>query len=1319
MAERIEVIITGDSKDLKAACVGARNDIGGVTDAAKDNTVATDRNTAATDRNTAATNRSRKEHDKLKTSLINTAAGLKVAQGVFKMVKFPAMIAGAGEAVKAIDAVGASLVSMTGAVGPASGALVALPSLLSAGAEGALTFKLATNDLSQALAGNKKAIENLTPEAKVFLDTLKSYKGEVKTLRQEAQKGMFPGLTKGLKDANQNFGVLQKMVGDTGKSIGFLGERAGKLIGGKSFGQDMLKISGTNQRSIKDLGVGFLALGSAMRHVLVAADPFMKWMTGTAKGWGKQIEGAAKLGRENGKLALFLKHTRESMTVLGHVGGNLGKTLFQIGKAGRENGMSLWQMFDKTTKGWAKWTKSAEGQTKIADYFKATKPAFVEMGRLVADIAKDFAKMGANGNIAPLIHQIRVELLPALFDLLDSTTKSLGPALVDTITQIAKLFKDLGGSSGPLVKIVEFIGTAAKYASDLLSHNKALKDVLVWMLTLGGLYKILGIGKAIAGAKSLGKFLAADAAIENGVGVGVGTGTGKGKGKGKGKGDGKSGGGGGGGESPPPIAYGPTGDSDPKKPGKGGGFGKRVKGFFKGGGGLLAGITRGTAISSAILGGITLAEGGDARDAIHSADPLQLLGDKNPLRRQGPLERYSGGKGWGNAWHDLKGTLGFGGDDKPKAPDLAHWQNYMTQIGRTKTASKQVTDQITNDLKGMNGTARKNAGDTISALADAMVAKKQLPKKAADQIKAAVTASMRGMKDNAASEAGGMVDAVSGAIGSISGSLGSALRSLGVKNNPMAQTLGGLINGVNAIGRIMGQSPMGYADGGYIGSQGQAGRDNVPVMLGAGEAVLNRHQQPIVDAALRAIGEPGGLRGLFGRVNTPHYMARGGSVSGDTDVTPPFLAALANMSKSTGKSIYIQSGRRSLSEQANLYARYKAGTGNLAAPPNANAPHVRGIAADITPGREAFGSVAGKFGMGFTVPGESWHIQWGGKGGGLSKPPKPKIARALVGGKGGLHQLGQAAADKAWHAAQNFADKKWKEKARGGFVGLARGGSLKELKGNITNFKDAGYRYDLAQLKYQSDESFMSSQDNGKQIDAKRRKYELDVLIADQRKMLSQARRAFRQAVRGVELIKIYGKKKLGKKDKEKFASYRESGSEFKRYIAQNSPRQLEQDLRNMLTERGKIAKNPALYNQDQSGLVGLLEQQNTGYAGALFGIGNQMNVLGGFGGDIANRFVGSFAHGGPVPQTGMALVHRGEYILPDPRGGYKASAAGSAAPTIVVHVHGDAGAVVDRITAEVDGRVARVVSEESGRRTRVLAAGGPRARSAYGNLAR
>lgn len=1332
MAERIRVEITGDSKDLQAACAGAVGAIQGVEGAAKDSATATGRNTEATDRNTEAVIRNRKEQGKLRTSLINTAAGARVAKDVFGLIKFPAMIAGAGEAVKAIDSLGASLVSMTGAVGPASGALVAMPSLLSAGAEGMLTFKLATNDVSKALAGNEKALQSLTPEAKDFVDTLKSYKGEVTELRQAAQKGMFPGMTRGLQEANRNFGVLKQMVSDTGESIGFLSERAGRMVGGKKFGEDLLAISNTNQRSIKDLGVGFLALGSAMRHVLVAADPFMKWLTGTGKQWGKQIEGAAKLGRENGKLATFLEHTRESMTVLGHVGGNLGKTLFNIGKAGRENGMSLWQMFDKTTKGWANWTKSAEGQKQIAKYFADSKPAFVEMGRLVADLGKGLVQMGGNNNLAPLIKQVRTELLPAVLELLDSTTKSLGPALVDTLTQIARLFKDLGGSSSPLVKIVEFIGTAAKYASDLLDQNKALKDVLVWMLTLGGLYKILGIGKAISGARTLAGVLAGEGMLGGALGGRRG-GRGKG-GKGGGAGGGGEGGGGtapvgysprGGGEGKgggarQPIPYGPESPTAPKG-GRFGRLGPIIGGLGRNAGRIGGGLARGAGEFGVVLGGMTLLQGGDMREAIHAADPFQLLGNKNPFRRQGPLERYSGSKGWGNAWGDLKGALGFG-DDKPKAPkgpDLSTWQNYLTQIGKTKTASKQITDQITNDLKGMNGAARKHAGDTINALADSMVQKKQLPKHAAEQIKQAVALAMRGMKNAAASEANGMVGAVTGAISRISGSLGQALRALGVQNNPLAGAISGTIGSFNALSGLVGQPGVGYAGGGYIGGAGEAGRDDVPVMLGRGEAVLNRHQQPYVDAALRAVGEPGGLSGLFARVNRPHYMARGGSVSGDTDVVPGLLSALGKMSADTKRGIYIQSGRRSLSEQAALYARYKAGKGNLAAPPNANAPHVLGIAADITPGREVFGGVAGRYGLAFTVPGESWHIQLGGSNaGGAAKPPRPKIARATVGGAGALHALGQAASDKTWRAAQSFADRKWRAKARGGFVGLARGGSLKELGGNIRTFADAQYRFDLAQTKYQSDESYMSAQDNGKQISAARRRHELDVLIMDQRTMLAQARRAFRNAVRGVELIRHFSKRKFGKKDKEKYAGYKQSGSDLRRYIAQNAPRQLDQELRNMIAERSRITKYPEFYDQDTNGLVGLLEQQNTSYANALFGVGNQMNVLGGFGGTIANRFVGSFAHGGPVPQTGMALVHRGEYILPDPQGAYKPSAVAHA-PKIVVHVHGDAGAIVNRITAEVDGRVADVVSEQSGRRARVLAAGGPRARSAYGTLAR
>lgn len=64
------------------------------------------------------------------------------------------------------------------------------------------------------------------------------------------------------------------------------------------------------------------------------------------------------------------------------------------------------------------------------------------------------------------------------------------------------------------------------------------------------------------------------------------------------------------------------------------------------------------------------------------------------------------------------------------------------------------------------------------------------------------------------------------------------------------------------------------AGGGWIGAPGMVGTDTVPTMLAPGEAVLNRHQQAVVEGYL---GE-GFLDSLFARVQRPHYMARGGIV---------------------------------------------------------------------------------------------------------------------------------------------------------------------------------------------------------------------------------------------------------------------------------------------------------------------------------------------------------------------------------------------------------------------------------------------------------
>lgn len=70
----------------------------------------------------------------------------------------------------------------------------------------------------------------------------------------------------------------------------------------------------------------------------------------------------------------------------------------------------------------------------------------------------------------------------------------------------------------------------------------------------------------------------------------------------------------------------------------------------------------------------------------------------------------------------------------------------------------------------------------------------------------------------------------------------------------------------------------GLAGGGIIPGQGL--QDNQLIMAAPGEGILNRHQMPVVDWALRASGAmQGGLNQLWSQISTPHYMAKGGAVN--------------------------------------------------------------------------------------------------------------------------------------------------------------------------------------------------------------------------------------------------------------------------------------------------------------------------------------------------------------------------------------------------------------------------------------------------------
>jgi hypothetical protein len=119
--------------------------------------------------------------------------------------------------------------------------------------------------------------------------------------------------------------------------------------------------------------------------------------------------------------------------------------------------------------------------------------------------------------------------------------------------------------------------------------------------------------------------------------------------------------------------------------------------------------------------------------------------------------------------------------------------------------------------------------------------------------------------------------------------------------------------------------------GGWIGQPGERGQDQIPIVVGAGEAVLNRHQQAPVENALRMVYGMG-LDDLFSRVQRPHYMAKGGRPNWGGH--PPLSGGIA---QAVGA---IQGAYPELRVTATTDHSYRTSTGNVS-------DHSKGWAADV------------------------------------------------------------------------------------------------------------------------------------------------------------------------------------------------------------------------------------------------------------------------------------------------------------------------------------------------------------------------------------
>lgn len=410
-----------------------------------------------------------------------STGGLKA---MIMLIKWGTILTGGQAVVGMLSSLAAGAGMAVGALSPMIGVLGAIGPLmfLAAGAMGFM--KISGKDLGALLR----------PLTNDFM-----------AMRQEITQALVPGVRQFNDEIHD--GLIPTLRGGlTGLSGSF-----GKAMG--SFGAMV-----TRARTVREVGVVFNGLNPIVQllgttlgrlfgvfiTLTVGALPLANAMGASLDNVSKRLEAWSQRMVDSGKAQAWLMKAWELMKSSGRTLANFLVGIYNLftlaGQVAREQfggGLS------DASKHFRDWTASAEGSQRILQYFRDSAPALRETLKLLGAIVKGIGGFAADQRVAPLIAQIRTQLLPAIGELANNLTgqNGFGPALITAFSNIAQALSKipLGGLTALVVALGKLAGAVAWLVDNVPGLGPAIGTFLTLWTVSSASFKVIEKGSKAFG----------------------------------------------------------------------------------------------------------------------------------------------------------------------------------------------------------------------------------------------------------------------------------------------------------------------------------------------------------------------------------------------------------------------------------------------------------------------------------------------------------------------------------------------------------------------------------------------------------------------------------------------------------------------------------------------------------------------------------------------------------------------------------------------------------------------------------------------------